>query len=105
MIHAVCLKETMIIKKSELKEDIYNLQTFIEPRKKILSNGKLTEFEERETSEETKIAGNIAQRFSTYKKSGYLNGDFFQGNGTKLFQFIKTKEGWRISSLVWEDGK
>ena len=63
----------------------------------------LTNFRETELDEETKIAGHIAQRYSNYQKTGNLNGTDFAENGTKLFQFIKTINGWKISSLVWED--
>ena len=103
IIHAICLPETIIIKKTGLAEEVYTLQTFIEPRKKLLSDGTLTDFEEMETAEETKVSGNIAQRSSTYKKSGYLNGKYFKGNGNKFFQFIKTTDGWKINGLIWED--
>lgn len=102
-IETICLPETIIIRKNAEGEVVYNLQSFIEPRKKILSDGTLTEFEEGEMQEETKITGNLAQRFSKYTKSGYLNGSFFQESGTKLFQFVKTKEGWKINSVIWED--
>ncbi|MEO5783046.1 MAG: hypothetical protein ABIQ07_07240, partial [Ginsengibacter sp.] len=53
IIHAICLPETIIIKKTGLAEEVYNLQTFIDPRKKLLSDGTLTDFEEMETAEET----------------------------------------------------
>jgi hypothetical protein len=48
---------------------------------------------------------NIAQRFSRYQKSGYLNGTYFKEYGSKFFQFIKTNNGWKINSLIWEDDK
>jgi RimJ/RimL family protein N-acetyltransferase len=103
LIHSVCIPETVIIKKIDLKEEVYNLETFIAPRKKILSDGTLTEFEEKEINEETKILGNIAQRFTKYQKSGFLNGVSFKEYGNKFFQFIKTTQGWRINSVIWED--
>ena len=103
IINTVCIPETIIIKKTGTEEAVYNLDSFIEPRRKILTDGTLTNFEESETGEETLIIGNIAQRFSTYQKSGYLNGKYFKEYGSKLFQFIKTKKGWQITSLVWED--
>ena len=103
IIHSICIPETILIKKNKLEQVVYNLQTFIEPRKKILSDGTLTGFEESETEEETRITGNIAQRFSKYQKNGYLNGNHFHEYGTKLFQFLKTADGWKISSLIWED--
>jgi RimJ/RimL family protein N-acetyltransferase len=103
LIYSICLPEIMIIKKTCRTQTIDNLDNFIEPRRVILSDGTLTEFEEKEINEETKIVGNIAQRFSKYKKSGCLNGKYFEGYGNKLFQFIKTNNGWKINSIIWED--
>lgn len=103
LINKICISEAIIIKKTGLTENVHSLQSFIEPRKEILSNGTLTEFEEIETEEETTILGNIAHRFSKYQKSGYFNSNHFQQYGNKLFQFIKTKNGWKISSVIWED--
>lgn len=105
LIYELCIKEAVIIKKIELNEEIFTLLSFIEPRKQILTDGTLTEFEEMEIKDETHIIGNIAQRWSTYSKKGYLKGIYFEEKGNKLFQFIKTKNGWKICSLVWEDLK
>ena len=99
----ICIPEIIIIKKTGLNEVVYNLENFIEPRKAILSDGTLTNFQEHELREETQIIGNIAQRQSRYQKSGNLFGKSFIETGTKFFQFIKTNDGWRINSLVWED--
>jgi hypothetical protein len=103
LIHQICIPETIIIKKTGLTETVYNLQSFIEPRRKILSDGTLTAFEEKETTATTTIIGNIAQRFSKYEKSGYLNGLYFKEYGNKFFQLIKTTNGWKINALIWED--
>jgi len=102
-LYNICIDETIIIKKTGLTQIIYDVASFIEPRKAILTNGTLTNFREIELDEETKIAGHIAQRYSNYQKTGNLNGTDFTENGTKLFQFIKTINGWKINSLVWED--
>ncbi len=105
LIHTICLPETTILKKSSNEEEVYNLNTFIEPRKKILSDGTLTEFEEYEIFEETRILNNIAQRYSNFQKHGYFNGTYFKEKGNKLFQYVKTNDGWKISSVIWEDDK
>ena len=105
IINNVCIPETIIIKKTDTTEVVYNLDNFIEPRRKILTDGTLTNFQEIEIKEETKIIGNMAQRFSKYQKSGYLNGTYFKECGNKFFQFIKTNNGWKINSLIWEDDK
>ena len=105
LIYEICIPKAIIIKKIGSTEKVYSLQSFIEPRKIILSDGTLTDFEENEINEETRIIGNIAQRFSRYQKTGFLNGKSFKEYGNKFFQFIKTNDGWKINSLVWEDDK
>ncbi len=90
LINSICIPQTIIIKKEGIHETVYNLESFVEPRKKILSDGSLTSFREWETKEETRITRNIAQRFSTYEKSGCLNGRSFHEKGYKFFQFIQT---------------
>jgi RimJ/RimL family protein N-acetyltransferase len=102
-IFDLCLPETLIIKKSSLNQEVYSLQTFIDPRQKILTDGTLTSFEEKEITGETKMAGAIAQRFSKYEKKGCFSGKSFEQKGNKFFHFVKTAQGWKISSVVWED--
>ena len=103
LIDKLCIPETIIIKKTGAAATIYSLRSFIEPRKAILSDGTLTQFEESETGEQTIILGNMAQRCSRFQKSGYLNASFFKGHGNKMFQLIKTNNNWTICSVVWED--
>ncbi|MGW0754734.1 GNAT family N-acetyltransferase [Streptomyces sp. NPDC002587] len=82
---------------------IYDLDGFIEPRQKILTDGTLTEFSEWEVAERTEVLGSIAHRFSEYRKSGFLNGERFEGSGSKITQFVRTSAGWRMSSMAWVD--
>lgn len=81
----------------------YDVRSFVEPRRTILTDGSIRDFCEEEVSERTDIFGNIAQRFSRYEKSGVANGERFEGSGSKSIQFIRTSAGWRIASLVWDD--
>ncbi|MFE9929260.1 DUF4440 domain-containing protein [Streptomyces sp. NPDC005533] len=81
----------------------YTVDEFIEPRLLLLSGGRLAEFSEWETSERTEIAGDIASRFGEYRKSGILDGEPFEGGGTKTMQFVRTPEGWRIAAFSWYD--
>ncbi|MFE0138647.1 DUF4440 domain-containing protein [Streptomyces sp. NPDC059037] len=83
---------------------VYDIEGFIAPREKMLSDGgKLTEFSEWEVSERTEIYGSIAHRFSEYRKSGYLDGEWFEGVGHKTTQYVRTPDGWRMSSMAWDD--
>lgn len=82
---------------------VQSVEEFIEPRQRLLSDGRLVEFSEWETSERTDIAGDIAARFGEYRKSGILDGAPFEGGGTKTIQFVRTSAGWRISAFAWYD--
>ncbi|GHI01949.1 hypothetical protein AQI88_17410 [Streptomyces cellostaticus] len=83
---------------------VYTVEEFIEPRRRMLADGRLVAFSEWETSERTQIVGDIASRVAEYRKSGILNGEPFEGGGTKTIQFVRTPDGWRISALAWYDG-
>lgn len=82
---------------------INDLDSFISPRKKILTDGTLTEFHEREVTQKTNIFGNIAQRFCLYEKSGKIDGKYFETKGMKTIQFVKVKNDWKMSSVAWSD--
>ncbi|MFC9394384.1 DUF4440 domain-containing protein [Streptomyces sp. NPDC057027] len=81
----------------------YTVEEFIEPRERLLSDGRLVEFSEWETTEETWVVGDIASRIGTYRKSGVLEGRTYEGEGTKTMQFVRTPDGWRIAALSWFD--
>ena len=102
-LHQLCILQAQIIKKTPDDEVIDDITSFIIPREKILTDGTLVEFEEKEIHATTTIAGHIAQRYSEYEKKGILNGNPFTQRGYKLFQFIKTGGKWKISSVLWED--
>ena len=82
---------------------VYGVEDFIEPRRKLLSDGRLTEFTEWEVSERTEVDGDLAVRFSSYQKSGVRDGQPFEGGGNKTIQFVRSPNGWRIASLAWYD--
>ncbi|MFJ3926046.1 DUF4440 domain-containing protein [Streptomyces sp. NPDC090022] len=83
---------------------VYSVEEFIEPRERLLTGGRLAEFAEWETSERTEITGDVASRFGTYRKSGILDGEPFEGGGTKTIQFVRTPDdGWRIVAFSWYD--
>ncbi|MGW2637138.1 DUF4440 domain-containing protein [Streptomyces sp. NPDC001348] len=94
---------TSVIVRTGPEFAVYTVDEFIEPRRRLLADGRLVEFHEWETSEETRIAGDIASRFSTYRKSGRLDGAAFSGDGNKTLQFVRTSAGWRISAVAWHD--
>ncbi|MET8340136.1 DUF4440 domain-containing protein [Streptosporangium canum] len=103
VVREVFIPQGMIIKNVGAEPVIYDLDAFVAPREKILTDGTLTEFSEWEVAERTEIFGSIAHRFSDYRKSGFLNGEWFEGAGRKTTQFVRTPAGWRMSSMAWDD--
>ncbi|WP_324786421.1 DUF4440 domain-containing protein [Streptomyces sp. H51] len=92
-----------VIVKSGPEFTVYTVEEFIEPRRRLLTDGRLVEFSEWEVSERTEIVGDIASRLSGYRKSGVLDGEPYEGGGTKTIQFVRTPDGWRISAFAWYD--
>lgn len=101
-IRRLVLPEGVIVKTGP-EFTVYTVDEFIEPRERLLTDGRLVEFSEWETSARTEIAGDIASRFGAYRKSGILDGEPFEGGGTKTIQFVRTPEGWRIAAFAWYD--
>ena len=102
-LYRLFLPQAVITKRTGTVCEIYNLSQFVEPRRKLLTDGSLVDFSEEEVEARTEIFGGIAQRWCTYRKAGVLNGRPFTGRGTKTIQFIQLEGAWRISALAWED--
>lgn len=97
------LSGAIVVKAVGAHPEIMDVRQFIAPREALLTDGRLVEFEELEVHEHTEVHGNVAQRWSTYRKSGILNGEPFEGAGQKSLQLVKTADGWKISALAWDD--
>ena len=101
-LRAVFLPEAVIVKTCG-EPAVYTVDSFIAPRRDLLSGGTLTGFREWELSGRTEIFGDIAQHFTSYAKEGVLDGTPFTGRGMKTLQFVRTPAGWRISAVAWDD--
>ncbi|GAA2291743.1 hypothetical protein GCM10010149_43960 [Nonomuraea roseoviolacea subsp. roseoviolacea] len=103
VVRELFIPQGMIIKNVGDELVVYDLDAFIAPREKILTDGTLTGFSEWEVAKRTEIFGSIAHRFSEHRKSGFLDGEWFEGSGHKTTQFVRTPAGWRMSSMAWDD--
>jgi hypothetical protein len=97
------IEQGVIVKAVGETPEIASPRAFMEPRVALLTDGRLVNFEERETKSRTEIYGPIAQRLSYYEKSGTFNGAPYGGNGTKVMQFVKIGGRWRFSATAWFD--
>jgi hypothetical protein len=102
-LYNLFINQGLLIKNSMTIPEISSVSQFIEPREKLVGSGQLTSFKEAELSEITEIFGNVAHRFSTYEKSGTLNGAPFGARGIISTQFIMTPAGWKMSAMAWDD--
>lgn len=99
----IFIPQGTIVNNTTGSPQIYDLNSFILPREKMLTDGTLTNFRERELHHETTIHGNIAQRICKYEKAGELHGKHFEATGWKSIQFIKVEGEWKMSSVIWWD--
>jgi hypothetical protein len=102
-LYHVLIPQAVIVSNSGITPIVYDVESFVEPRRTLLANGTLVDFREWETSGKTDIFGNIAQRAGTYAKSWTADGTSFEQTGAKTLQFVRTPEGWRISAFAWDD--
>ncbi len=103
VLYRLFLPEAVIVNNCGDVPAIYDVAGFVEPRRTLLAGGSIADFREEETSEKTEIAGNVAQRISTYRKSWRASGEALEGRGVKALQFVRTPDGWKIASLAWDD--
>jgi hypothetical protein len=79
---------------------ILSIGDFVKAYKNYVESTKITSFNEQEIYGHTDQYGNIAQRISSYK--AYINSaDIVKERGVNSFQLIKTPQGWKVSSIIW----
>lgn len=104
-LRAVLLPEARIVRTCGLPPVSYDVDSFIEPRRAMLTDGTLTDFHEEPLEGRLDVFGDIAQWFGRYTKQGLLNGQPYSGGGAKSIQLVRTEAGWRISAVVWDDDR
>jgi hypothetical protein len=80
---------------------VLSLDQFIVFYKDFLKSAGIKSFYEKEVFGKTDQFGKIAQRISTY--ASYINTmDSVGERGVNSFQLVKTPNGWRVSSIIWD---
>jgi hypothetical protein len=92
----------LIRNSGEVPQDL-GVEQFVLDRQRAVDTGDLTSFDEAELTGRTDVFGRIAHRYSSYTKRGVLGGTAFEGRGMISTQFIQEPDGWRISSMAWDD--
>lgn len=102
--HRLFTADARIVRRDGTASVSMSLDAFLAPRRRWLRDGTLAGFHEWETQARTSIAGGIATRLSRYRKRGLREGVAIEGEGAKSLQLVLTADGWRIASVLWEDG-
>ncbi|GAA1679333.1 hypothetical protein [Fodinicola feengrottensis] len=102
-IYDLFIEGGLLIKNSESKPEIMTVAEFIAPRQALVDVGRLTSFEETEIEHRIDTFGQVAHHLCTYAKTGVLDGVATQGRGVISTQFVRTPDGWKMSSMAWDD--
>jgi hypothetical protein len=103
VLHELFVPRGLLIKCSAPEPEVLGVAEFIAPRQRRVDDGELTAFDEEELESTTTVLGNVAHRLSTYRKRGTSGGVSDEGLGAIFTQFVRTPDGWRISSMAWDD--
>jgi RimJ/RimL family protein N-acetyltransferase len=102
-LRAALLPQAVVIRTCGQSPAVYSVESFIAPRRGLLTDGSLTEFSEQATQGRVDVFGDIAHWFGRYTKNGMFHGAPYPGAGMKSMQFVRTDAGWRISAAAWDD--
>jgi RimJ/RimL family protein N-acetyltransferase len=104
-LRAAMLPDARIVRTGGAEPVAYDVDSFLAPRRTMLTDGTLTSFHEEAQSGRLELFGDMAQWFGRYSKHGIRDGKSFDGGGMKSIQFVRTAAGWRISASVWDDDR
>lgn len=80
---------------------ILSIDNFVKAFSNFIETSKVNYYKEVEIYGKTDQFGNIAQRISSYKTFAN-NPDVVSERGVNSFQLIKTPNGWKVSSIIWD---
>ncbi|MBK8611678.1 MAG: hypothetical protein IPL84_17530 [Chitinophagaceae bacterium] len=95
------IPEATLINFGEDSMQVLGINQFIDYYKAFIDSNKISLFYEEEIQGNTDQFGRIAQRISSYKT--YINSmDSVAQRGVNSFQTVKTAQGWKVSSIIWD---
>ena len=101
-LRTVLLPEALIVRTCGVPMS-YDVDGFVEPRRELLTGGRVTGFREWELEGTTEVYGDVAHHWCSYAKEWVEDGEPRTGAGAKTIQLVRTDAGWRISAVAWDD--
>lgn len=102
-LRRIMLPGATVVRTCGLPIEVYDVESFIAPRLALLTSGEISEFEEWPEPGRTDVFGDIAHWWGAYGKRWRTNDGVHTGRGMKTMSFVRTDDGWRISSAAWDD--
>ncbi|WP_141779068.1 DUF4440 domain-containing protein [Nocardioides albertanoniae] len=102
-LRRIMIPGATVVRTCGMPVEVYDVESFIAPRLALLTGGEVTDFEEWPEPGRVEIFGDIAQWWGAYGKRWRVDGELHTGRGMKTMSFVRTAEGWRISSAAWDD--
>jgi hypothetical protein len=102
-LRTLLLPEAVVVRTCGLDLGVYDVESFIAPREALLSGGSLVDFHEWSLGGRIDVFGDVAAWFGAYAKEGVHDGEPTAGRGMKSVQLVRTRDGWRISAVAWDD--
>ncbi|HEY6889159.1 MAG TPA: hypothetical protein VI300_15305 [Solirubrobacter sp.] len=104
-IRELFIPDGLLIRNTGDAPEVTTVDEFIAPRAELVASGALTEFYEGELEAANQTFGTVAHRWCSYEKRGVQNGTAFAATGAISTQFVLTPDGWRMSSMAWDDAR
>src|SRR4051794_32056718 len=104
-IRDLFIEAGLLIRNNGDAPDVTTVEEFIAPRAELFASGALTTFYEGELEAVDQVFGTVAHRWCSYEKRGVRNGAAFGATGAISTQFVLTPNGWRMSSMAWDDAR
>ena len=76
---------------------------FVPHFENVVESGAIPSLEDKEVFQKTEIYDRIAHRFSFYEARFKKEDEEPFARGVNSLQLIKTSDGWKVSSMAWND--
>ena len=98
----VFVDEGLLINYNEEEPVILPVDDFIKSFEEVVASGAIPSLEDKEVRHETRVFDKIAHRYSFYE-ARFTASEAPFARGVNSIQLIKTQEGWKVTSMAWND--